>query len=128
MRPRAFHHVPVRPIPAESADLSGVTFTYETTDADGEVRVEAQVRLGREALGTPWSRGLASPRARERAWKANPVCCECHMRVAQPTDGGLIVTTKGHRIAHKLPCFVQALAKHHPDISIGAAPRRAEGH
>lgn len=127
-RPRAYHHQPVRPMPASNVDLTGVTFTYETTGADGEPQVQAVVRLGREALGTPWSRGLASPRARERAWQANPVCCDCHMRVAQPSDAGLLVTTDGHRVAHKLPCFVRALAKHHPTISTGAALRRAEDH
>jgi len=115
-------------MPAESADLFGVTFTYETTGADGEPQTQLVVRLGREALGTPWSRGLAAPRARARAWEANPVCCECNMRVVQPTDAGLLVTKDGHRVAHKVPCFVRALAKHHPTITTGATTRRAEGH
>lgn len=131
---RHLRHQPAKPMVAACCTADDVSFYAEGTSADGEptgTDLRHRIALADPAIRSAWSRGLASPRARERAWTANPMCVECGMRVATADQAGLLVAPTGsdvgHRVAHKTPCFVRALTRINPHLNTAAALRRAGG-
>lgn len=128
---RALRHVPVGPMIAASATADEVLFVQEETSADGEHRGTVhrmRVPLSDAAVRGAWSRGLASPHARDLAWARNPECCECRTRITSPSQCGLIETPEGPRVACKQNgCFPRVLTRIHPDIQTAAAVQRAGG-
>lgn len=128
---RAHWHPPTQPMIAACATADEIVFLQEDTSADGEHRGTVQrmrVPLTEPAVRAAWSKGLAAPRTRDRAWAADPSCCECRSRITSPSQCGLVETPAGHRVACKgNGCFVNALQRIHPDIQTAAAVRRAGG-
>jgi hypothetical protein len=113
------------PMRATAATDEAVLFEVESTSADSEP-VKMLVQFHDPGVRSAWSKGLAAPRARERAFSANPICIECGERISAPSLAGLIETAAGHRVAHKTPCFVRAVSKLNPTFTKSAAMRRAE--
>lgn len=128
---RARRHPPTMPMIAASATADEVVFVQEETSADGERRGTVQrmrVPLSDAAVRSAWSKGLAAPRARDRAWAANPTCCECNGRIMSPSLCGLVETTDGLRVAHKKGrCFLNAITRINPALNTAAAVQRAGG-
>jgi hypothetical protein len=128
---RALRHQPVKPLTAACCTEADVTFLIEGTDAQGEptgTDVRLRVPLAEPAVRAAWAKGLAAPRARDRAWAANPTCCECNGRVMSSSLCGLVETPDGPRVAHKKGrCFLNAVTRIHPDIQTAAAVKRAGG-
>lgn len=108
----------------ELAIRTAALFEFESTSADSEP-TKVVVHFEDPVVRSAWSRGLSAPRARDRAWEANPHCVECNKRIPRTRDAGLLPTDEGPRVACKRPCFIRAVARINPTLSTGATVRRA---